>query len=383
MPAPWRLLLHLFCLTTAGASVEMAFYLFAPYLRATGSPHMEALGWILGICYGFSACLRPLAGQLVERVGSRRTLCLGYGLVLGGAATVALGARFLPALLAGRALLGMGYSLTIVSSTTYQIAAVPPEALGRTLSLTAVGYTVPTLLVLPALEGLLRGGHTGLFLLFPPLFAGGALFLAWRLPPGEPPRARDAAPGTPFRDILKAPAFRTLFLAVVVFALTDAATMQISALALSKDLVASWFFLSQSLVALGTRLLALGFIDRFPRRRLVVLATGLSAGGLVLGTFAEGPRLFLAAGAVFGLGMGFGFPALMALIGDVAEPKLRPRVSALFWLFYSACFFVAPILIARGASLLDYDGALRLLGVLLCGSLLPLHRLLKRGDPAP
>ena len=67
----------------------------------------------------------------------------------------------------------------------------------------------------------------------------------------------------------------------------------------------------------------------------------------------------------------------------MAEPKLRPRVSALFWLFYSACFFVAPILIARGASLLDYDGALRLLGVLLCGSLLPLHRLLKRGDPAP
>lgn len=68
----------------------------------------------------------------------------------------------------------------------------------------------------------------------------------------------------------------------------------------------------------------------------------------------------MASGAVFGLGMGFGFPALMALIGDLAEGPLRPRVSALFWLFYSACFFVSPVLPHSVPAFLGYDGALRL-----------------------
>ena len=382
MTSSWRLILHLFLLTTAGASVETAFYLFAPYLRAIGFPHLEALGWILGICYGFSTCLRPLAARLVERTGSRRALGAGYGLVLGGALLVALLPSSLPGLLAGRAVLGMGFSLTIVSSTTYQIASVPPEILGRTFSLTAVGYTLPTLVGIPLLEALLHRGHTGIFPLVPAVCAALALILALRLP--RPPREiPTSAPGVPFRELLRVPAFRVLFLAVVLFALTDAATLQIASLALSKDLLASSFFTTQSLVALGTRLLALGFIDRFPRRHLVVLATGLTAGGLVLGTFAQGPGLFVASGAVFGLGMGFGFPALMALIGDLAEGPLRPRVSALFWLFYSACFFVSPVLTARCATFLGYDGALRLYGLLLCGALPLLHHLLNRRNPAP
>lgn len=78
-----------------------------------------------------------------------------------------------------------------------------------------------------------------------------------------------------------------MYLAVVLFALTDAATLQIASLALSKDLLASSFFTTQSLVALG-RLLALGFIDRFPGGTWL-LATGLTAGRP--GSWAPSPRV--------------------------------------------------------------------------------------------
>ncbi|NVO31089.1 MFS transporter [Hymenobacter lapidiphilus] len=241
----------------------------------------ELGGVLLALPVGSLGTL-PLAGWLVSRFGSRRVVLLGmllYGLglpLLGLATTV-------PQLLAALVLFGMAGELGNIGVNTQ---AVGVEALyGRSIMATFHGLWSLAGFAGAGLAVLLIGQGVGPF----PHFAGVALLvlpalllLAPRLLPADAPRP----PGAP---LLALPDRSLLLLGVLAFCslLCEGTMFDWSGVYFRQVVRApeAWvglgFAAFMALMATG-RFVADWFIDRFGRRRTLVLSGLLEATGLLL-----------------------------------------------------------------------------------------------------
>lgn len=350
----------LFLINFSIASVESASYLLVPYLEGRGLSVGMWSGWIMGICYAASTLSRPFVAVIAEKIRLRIVLALGTALlVLSGLAYV-LGPTRLDAVLVTRLITGLGFSFSVVSLTAYQTLTMPEEIRGRAFSLISAGYALPPLVVFPLLEWLLLRGAGRVYVLSLPVLAALGLGLTLTLksaPTGPAKDHRETDTKASYREVFREPLLIFLLASITIFAMTDAALVSFTFLAREKGLLASPFFLSSSLVSLIIRFGFNGLLDRLPRRPVAAACTCVTAAALVVSSFAQTSGQFLVCGTLFGLGMGFGFPAHLCLIGDLAEERLRSRVSALFWFFYSCCFFVSPPLMSMAAGVLDYGKA--------------------------
>lgn len=342
------------------ASVESASYLLVPYLEGMGLSVGVWGGWIMGICYAASTMSRPFVAILAEKVRLRIVLALGTAfLVVSGLAYV-LGPNRLATVLLARLLTGLGFSLSVVALTAYQTLTMPTEIRGRAFSLISAGNSLPQLVVFPILEWILLHGGGHIYILSMPILAALGLGLVMTLknaPTGSVDDPHEPAAKASYSEVFKQPLLLFLMASITIFAMSDAALVSFAFLAREKGLLASPFFLSSSLVALVIRFGFNGLLDRLPRRPVAATCTCVTCAALVLSSFACTNSHFLICGTLFGLGMGFGFPAHLCLIGDLAEERLRSRVSALFWFFYSCCFFISPPLMGMAARSLGYGKA--------------------------
>lgn len=392
MKSFYPLIGKLFLINFSIASVESASYLLVPYLEGRGLAVGVWSGWIMGICYAVSMLSRPFVAVIAEKIRLRIVLALGTAfLVLSGVAYV-LGPVRLEAVLFARVLTGLGFSFSIVSLTAYQTLSVPGEIRGRAFSLISAGYALPPLVVFPLLEWLLLHGRERLYVLSIPLLAAIGLGLTLTLK-----AARTGATGcgdrtekkaaASFLEVFREPLLICLLASITVFALSDAAMVSFAFLAREKGLPASPFFLSSALVSIVIRFGLNGILDRLPRGPVAMACTCVTSFALLLSAFGNTCGHHLICGAIFGTGMGFGFPAHLCLIGDLAEERLRSRVSALFWFFYSCCFFIAPPLMSMMAGFMGYGRTFglysgMLLMMVFC-LLLPLFRKTGARSPVP
>lgn len=339
------------------ASVESASYLLVPYLEGMGLSVGVWSGWIMGICYAASTMSRPFVAILAEKVRLRIVLALGTGfLVVSGLAYV-LGPNRIATVLVARLLTGLGFSLSVVSLTAYQTLTMPTAIRGRAFSLISAGNSLPQLVVFPLLEWILLNGGGNIYILSMPVLAALGLGLALTLknaPTGPVDDPHEPTARASYREVFRKPFLLFLMTSITIFAMSDAALVSFAFLAREKGLLASPFFLSSSLVALVIRFGFNGLLDRLPRRPMAAVCTCVTCAALVFSSFASTHSHFLICGIFFGLGMGFGFPAHLCLIGDLAEERLRSRVSGLFWFFYSCCFFISPPLMGLFARYMGY-----------------------------
>ena len=68
-------------------------------------------------------------------------------------------------------------------------------------------------------------------------------------------------------------------------------------------------------------------------------------------------------GALYGLFIGLGYPMLLALIGDVAPPEQRSRVTSLFWFFMGLSYLGLPVLTGYLAALFRYRATFALINL--------------------
>jgi MFS transporter, DHA2 family, multidrug resistance protein len=86
-----------------------------------------------------------------------------------------------------------------------------------------------------------------------------------------------------------------------------------------------WFVSAYTLV-LAAGVLPGGLLgDRFGRKRMLVVALLIYAGGSVLAAAANGPGMFIAAQAVLGLGAAFVIPLVLSGLTVMFTPEERPR----------------------------------------------------------
>lgn len=184
----------------AGASAGVAL----PALQAAFTAPLSQVRWVvLAYLIGLAA-LVLFAGRLGDLAGRRRLLLGGLALYCGGAAACAC-APTLPLLVAARMLQGAGAAVMLALPLALAGGGGAGRGVGRAMGLLGSMSAAGTALG-PALGGLLvaHGGWRAIFVASFALGAG-ALWLAARILPTDPPRPEQAGASLLPAGLLRAP----------------------------------------------------------------------------------------------------------------------------------------------------------------------------------
>jgi MFS family permease len=357
------MLLYLMGITWAIYSYSNVFFLFAPYL-ALMEFSSESAGILVGAFYAATSLVRPVSGWIVERAGIRRTLVVSALLCLGAAFFKFAAASFWPLLLI-RLAMGGAYGVFIVALTTYQALVIPEEARGASFAVVTLGALFCLFTVVPLADWLLRHRFPSLFLTIPLCAAALCVVLSFRLPPLPAGSAwgNGETDWGSWGELYRETPFWRIVTSCALFGLCDASIVSLPALILAMGLKTTSFVVASGLGALTMRTLGRKFFNRYPRYVFAGPSLTVMAFFLYLTTAAADNVQLAACGLFYGVGMGYGFPAHLALVGDLAPARLRAKSSALVHFCYDASWFVLPVYIGFAASRLGAMGAFRLLAL--------------------
>lgn len=359
------LIFKFFIANFAIMSLSNVYYLLAPYLKIYGVVDPGIVGWILGSYYAASTFSRPLVSGLVEKFGFYPTLVGAAAGNLVSSTGVALAGSSISWILLWRILTGISSSLFLVSLTTYQIIAVPDEIRGSSFSIVSAGCIAPLVTAVPLSDWLLQNGYSTPYIWLGPFISLMSLILALFFKGDVSFEKKGKNDWGRYSELFFIPRVRALFISIILFSLTDACVLSVAGLAMEKGLIPSFFISANAGLSVFIRLFLFRHMDRFPRMKLAAPMFALTSAGIFLATFAWNNMLFMLCGLLFGLGMGYGFPLHLALAGDVAPLKLRPKVTSMVWFLMAVSFFICPILIGYLSSIFDYSTSMRILGGLI------------------
>lgn len=352
-----RLIFSLLIVNFAIYSYSNAFFFLAPLLTAKGFT-APAAGILVGAFYAAGTAARPLGGWFTEKFGVRKSMIWSAGacFVCAAALQVYQGSFGWFALV--RVAMGGAYSVFMVALTTFQALAMDESKRGLGFVLISLGCLVPMFTVVPLTDFLVRHGLYAYFMVVPMGAAALSFSLALRLNPVSPRQgSSDEAPTEwgSYRDLFReSPAGKILF-ACFFFGLCDASIVFIGPVLMEKSLVPSWFIFSLAVGALFTRTAGRHIFNRYCRTVFSgpsFLIMSLCLLGL---SFAASSLELVAWGFVYGMGMGYGYPAHLALTADLAAPRLRAKASALVHFSMDLSWFILPLYMGYGC---DFFGTL-------------------------
>lgn len=312
--------------------------LIAPYAYALGAS-VGLTGWVVG-AFSVTNLLGNLGGGMwTDRVGRKGPLVVGL-LTVVTALLVYPALRSPYALLAVRALHGLGSALVAPACLAYLGDASIPAARGRTMALYGVAYGMSGL-VGPPLGGLIRDrfGYPAVFLGLAALMLMVALAALGRLKGGRLPQEDPGPSGGVWRALLRrrlsvsyVAAFCWMFALGTLLVFLPLTGEERGFTAAQVGMLFGSFALAASLLQASP----LGRLsDRWGRLPMVAVGLALIAAALLLLSVltAWGPMM----GAMFLYGLGFGvlFPAKSALIADETTPLTRGKASGVFTAMFS------------------------------------------------
>ena len=321
------------------------FFLFAAYLEKIGIASGQT-GFLVSVFFVATTAMRPAGGWLAERWGARKTvLASGVLTFVGSLILVGAGTSF-PLILLSRIITGMGYGSYMVALTTLQCLVFPDEIRGSAFAWTAVGSIASIFTIMPLCEYLVRAGHYGLYLWTAPALILLAIATARALPRATGHCDEDAdTPPASWNGLFSAPSLKVLLICALFFAVPDASLTYMANLAASLGLLGSFFIIPVSITALIIHTWGRHLPDILTRRWIAAPSFALMAATL-LGASISGSNLTLAFwGALFGVGVGLGYPVLFSLVGDLLPPRLRGRGTAAVYLAQDICWIGIPLLI--------------------------------------
>jgi len=333
-----------FALLVVYAVVFVSFFdnhsllpLIAPYAKSLGAS-VALVGLIVGAYSAVNLLGNLGAGYWMDRVGRRTPLVAGLAIV-GGALALYPFTTDPVALLALRVVHGLGAGLTSPASLAYIGDTASPKTRGRAMALygVAIGLTV---LIGPPLAGAIRDrfGYASVFAMLSAL-----MFLvvvpAYTVIGESLAQTTARANANPLRllrnrrlGLAYSSAFCLMFSLgglIVFLPLTG------QELGLTSSRV-GMLFASFALAAIIIQVLPFGRMsDRWGRERAMMLGLALIAIGLFLLAAMRQWETLLVAMFVYGVGFGFLFPAMTALIADETAPQTRGTASGIFTAVYS------------------------------------------------
>lgn len=376
-----RNFLMLFLLLLFCNCIMAVYYCFEQWLdKAAVSPNWRGL--LLGALYGMVMLTRPWASVLLL---NRNKLPWTLAAILVSALIMPCyslprpdSAAFVWLILLLRLVQGVTLGIFSACTVAVMVGLFPPGQSARGFALFSLTVLLPYAMMpalgetlLPLLRNL--GGEAGLFA-FTGLLGLPSLFLACRLAPVlRAPELTGAAARNGIRALLRTAArsgLSLLFLASLCFGLaTGTAIFFVKGLCTVTGGNPALFFVIYTLTMIVIRTAGSGFLDRLPRRRLILPCSffmSLSFLGMAwLPLRAYGPSAFL-----YGLNLSLLYPLLAALICDRSLPETRSLNSNFMMLTFDAAALIAPLIGGGVISLgLGYRGVFTVGGalVLACG----------------
>lgn len=311
--------------------------LISPYALSLGAS-VALAGLIVGAYSAINLLGNLGAGYWIDRTGRKAPLVAGLAVV--GTALLLYPLATDPNMLLGLRLVhGLGAALTSPASLAYIGDTAKPGTRGRAMAFygAAIGLTV---LIGPPLAGFIRDrlGYAYVFGMLSVLMF--LVIIPALLFVGESLPAQSAEPGKSVWQLLRrrrlvlayASAFCLMFsLGSLIVFLPLIGTE----LALTSARV-GMLFASFALAAIIIQMLPFGRLsDRWGREPTIMLGLTLIALALVLLAALAEWALLLGAMFVYGIGFGFLFPAMTALIADETKPHTRGTASGIFTAVYS------------------------------------------------
>ncbi len=317
----------------SGLSFNLYLHL-SGFLKLLGGSEVQ-IGILFGVTAATAIALRPAMGRVMDGRGIRLVI-LGASalnaLVCGLYLTVAeLG----PWLYLVRILHGVADAGMFASLFAYAAQIVPPARRIEGIALFGVSGMLP--IGLSGLIGDLLLARSGYQLLFVASLGFALVSLALSLPLREPARE----PGPPPRGILAALTQRDLvplWLAGTAFATALAAHFTF----LKTFVIASGtgsvglFFTAYSAAAIALRLAFGRLPERVGPRRVLFPAIGSMTAGLCALALATSAPAVAVAGVLCGMGHGFTFPILLAMVVTRARPSERGAALAIYTALFDA-----------------------------------------------
>ncbi|MGI6783661.1 MAG: MFS transporter [Aminivibrio sp.] len=361
-----RLILSLTVVSFAVHSYSNAFFFLAPYLSLKGFTAASA-GLLVGAFYAAGTAIRPAGSWLAERLGMRRCMMASSVLCFACALALCFNQSSFSWFMGVRIVMGAAYSVFLVALTTYQALVIEESKRGLGFVLISLGCLVPMFTVVPLTDYLIRSGLERFYMLLPVMAAALSFFLALKLKPAACLKSFSGAEGMEwgtYKDLFReTPAGKIIF-SCFFFSLCDASIVFIGIVIMEKNLVPSWFIFSLSVGALLIRTLGRHIFNRY-RRTVFAGPSFLLMGLCLMGlSFASTPAGLVFWGVFYGLGMGFGYPAHLAFTGDLAPPGLRAKASALVHFSLDLSWFVLPVYMGFGCTLLGTIAAFRVFAAL-------------------
>jgi MFS family permease len=364
-PALWRLPFIL--ISAASFFLFLAFYTLSTTLplfveRTLGGTQGQ-MGLSMMVFILAAVVCRPLAGRWVDKLGSRPILLAGIGLFF-AASMLYFAIRGYGALLALRVVHGIGFGLAATAASAAAAQLVPAERKGE-----GIGYFslfISVAMVVGPFVGLTVTADSadGFGALFGLCAAFSAAALLASLPAKLPQPMAAAAAGAS-GAASDSPSFlrsmferRALPIALAGFILAFAysgITTFISVYAGELDLAksASWFFVSFALMIVLPRPITGRLFDRFGAHVLVYPGIALFAIGIAALGLAGSNFVFLASGAVIGLGYGLLFPSFQTLAIQSSPPHRAGIATSTYFVLFDSGYGVGSYalgMVAAGSS---------------------------------
>ena len=330
---PERLLTRAFLLSAVAnflQSLAFNLYLHLPgFLKDLGADEVR-IGFISGMTSATAIAARPWVGRAMDAQGRRIVI------LIGGAINVIVCALYLtitdigPWLYAVRIGHGIAEAMLFAALFTHAVDLIPASRRTEGIALFGVSGLLPISLGGLLGDVILRHGTYADLFRASSVFAAASLLLA--LPLRDSPPAADDLPARGFfravmeRDLLPlwflGSVFATALAAHFIFLKTYVMTTGIGSVGL--------FFTAYSIAGVLLRLF-LGWVpERVGLKRALYPALGLLASGQVLIALAPSARTIVVAGTLCGLGHGFTFPILSALVVSRARAAERGAAMSLF-----------------------------------------------------
>jgi MFS family permease len=362
-----RLLRDIFLPFYAIHCMEQIYVLYGAVLRGYGLPS-ESMGWILGVFFVVMMPARLIGGWVLENFGIRRTLVWSSMMGLAGG-VILFFSEDSCFLIAGRALLGTAFGINSMGLYSYQAVKVPEGVRGVTMSLVISGGMLPMATVVPLGEWLLLGSHTKLYLAVGPILSVVCLYFGSKVGHSEKTEKKREKNWGAYGELLSSRTFVILALSGMMISLGDALLVDLSLLAGEYGVVSSYFFSISAVTAIIIRVPGARILNALPRLLLLVPFGMLMSCSMLLVSMLPMNSSFLAGGLIYGIGVGFSWPMLHALISDTLPVALRPKGMAVVLLLYDAGWFLIPLLVGYISPLL---GIALTFGIISLSMLLPL-----------
>jgi len=336
----YRTVPYLIVLTWALFSYTNVFFMFAPYMALKGFPS-ERIGILVGAFYAAATLIRPFGGWIVERTEIRKTLVTSAALCAFAVAFKFVTVSFIP-LLAIRLAMGCFYGIFAVALMTYQSLIIPEAIRGKAFAIISLGSISCHFTVVPLADWFISQGMLELFLAIPVCTSALCVVLSLCLPPINFEHTSESRWGT-WRELYDDTPFWRIVTSCMLFALCDASIVYIPALTMAMGLVPSSFVIASGLGAIAMRILGREFFNSHPRYFFAGPSLLLMAAFLYLTAIASNNFWLFVFGLCFGAGLGYGYPAHQALIGDLAPASLRAKASSLVYFCNDISWFILPV----------------------------------------